>query len=167
MKPWMEDFIHLCLAKIPDLLYRKRLTAELSDHLASLSEDLEAEGLPAGQAQALALERMGDPEVLSAAYLAQWRQRMNTPRYRPPSPAVSAVLCLLRRPDVWAWGTVYCQHLQLRNHPTRLLGDCVPSAGPGSPCRSHDRRVYPAAGISSDSAAGSMPPCRCCPFCAG
>lgn len=23
MKPWMEDFIHLCLAKIPDLLYLK------------------------------------------------------------------------------------------------------------------------------------------------
>ncbi len=61
MKPWMEAFIHQCLVKIPDLLYRKRLTAELSDHLASLSEDLEAEGLPAGQAQALALKRMGQP----------------------------------------------------------------------------------------------------------
>lgn len=84
MKPWMEDFIRLCLAKIPDLPYRRRLAGELTDHLDSLSADLEAGGLTAQQAQALALERMGDPEVLSAAYLAQWRQRMNTPRYRLP-----------------------------------------------------------------------------------
>lgn len=81
MKPWMEDFIHLCLAKIPDLLYRKRLTAELSDHLASLSEDLEAEGLPAGQAQALALERMGSPEELSRQLYGRWRQHIRSPRY--------------------------------------------------------------------------------------
>ncbi|MDR3728766.1 MAG: hypothetical protein Q3X94_03200 [Oscillospiraceae bacterium] len=84
MKPWMEDFICLCLSKIPDLPYRRRLAGELADHLASLSADLEAGGLTAGQAQALALERMGDPEALSAAYLAQWRQRMNAPRHRLP-----------------------------------------------------------------------------------
>lgn len=84
MKPWMEDFIRLCLSKIPDLPYRRRLAGELADHLASLSADLEAGGLTAQQAQALALERMGDPEALSATYLAQWRQRMNTPRHRLP-----------------------------------------------------------------------------------
>lgn len=81
MKPWMEEFIHQCLVKIPDLLYRQRLTAELSDHLASLSEDLEAEGLPAGQAQALALERMGDPEELSRQFYSRWRQHVRSPRY--------------------------------------------------------------------------------------
>lgn len=84
MKLWMEDFIRLCLVKIPDLPYRRRLAGELADHLEALSADLEAGGLSPGQAQALALERMGDPEVLSAAYLAQWRQRMNTPRHRLP-----------------------------------------------------------------------------------
>lgn len=81
MKPWMEEFIRQCLAKIPDLLYRKRLTAELSDHLASLSEDLEAEGLPAGQAQALALERMGRPEELSQQLYGRWRQHICSPHY--------------------------------------------------------------------------------------
>lgn len=81
MKPWMEEFIHQCLVKIPDLLYRQRLTAELSDHLASLSEDLEAEGLPAGQAQALALQRMGSPEELSRQFYSRWRQHVRSPRY--------------------------------------------------------------------------------------
>ena len=47
MKPWMEDFIRLCLAKIPDLPYRRRLAGELTDHLDSLSADLEAGGLTA------------------------------------------------------------------------------------------------------------------------
>ena len=81
MKPWMEEFIRQCLAKIPDLLYRNRLTAELSDHLASLSADLEADGLTAGQAQALALERMGDPEALSRQLYSRWRQHVRSPRY--------------------------------------------------------------------------------------
>lgn len=85
MKPWMEPFIRLCLAKIPDLPYRRRLAVELADHLASLAADLETEGgLTARQAQILALERMGDPEALSTVYREQWRQRMNTPKYRLP-----------------------------------------------------------------------------------
>ena len=81
MKPWMEEFIHQCLVKIPDLPYRRRLAGELSDHLASLSEDLEAEGLPAGQAQALALQRMGSPEELSRQFYSRWRQHVRSPRY--------------------------------------------------------------------------------------
>lgn len=80
MKPWMEDFIRLCLSKILDLPYR-RLAGELADHLASLSADLEAGGLTAGQAQALALERMGDPEVLSRQLYSRWRQHVRSPRY--------------------------------------------------------------------------------------
>ena len=64
MKPWMEDFIRLCLAKIPDLPYRRRLAGELADHLASLAADLEEEGLPAGQARAEALEPMRGPYPL-------------------------------------------------------------------------------------------------------
>ena len=81
MKPWMEDFIRLCLSKIPDLPYRRRLAGELADHLASLSEDLEAEGLPARQAQALALQRMGSPEELSRQLYGRWRQHIRSPRY--------------------------------------------------------------------------------------
>lgn len=81
MKPWMEEFIRQCLVKIPDLLYQKRLTAELSDHLNSLCEDLEAEGLSAGQAQAQALERMGSPEELSRQLYDRWRQHIRSPRY--------------------------------------------------------------------------------------
>lgn len=81
MKPWMEPFIHLCLARIPDRLYRKRLASELADHLASLTSDLEAEGLSAQQAQALALERMGNPETLSRQLSERWRQHVRSPRY--------------------------------------------------------------------------------------
>ena len=81
MKPWMEDFIRLCLSKIPDLPYRRRLAGELADHLASLSADLEAGGLTAQQAQALALERMGSPEKLSRQLYGRWRQHIRSPRY--------------------------------------------------------------------------------------
>ena len=81
MKPWTEEFIRLCLSKIPDLPYRRRLAGELADHLASLSADLEAGGLTAGQAQALALERMGDPEALSRQLYSRWRQHVRSPRY--------------------------------------------------------------------------------------
>lgn len=84
MKPWMEDFIRLCLAKIPDLPYRRRLAGELADHLASLAADLEEEGLPAGQARAQALERMGDPYALAGQYAAEWRRRAGRPRYWAP-----------------------------------------------------------------------------------
>lgn len=85
MKPWMEPFIRLSLAKIPDLPYRRRLAGELADHLESLAADLESEGgVTARQAQELALERMGDPETLSTVYREQWRKRMNTPKYRLP-----------------------------------------------------------------------------------
>ena len=81
MKPWMEPFIRPCLARIPDRLYRKRLTAELADHLESLSADLKAEGLSVQQAQALALERMGNPEELSRQPYGRWRQHVRSPRY--------------------------------------------------------------------------------------
>ena len=81
MKPWMEHFIRLCLAKIPDPSYRRRLAGELSDHLAALSADLEAGGLSPGQAQALALERMGSPQALSRQFYARWRRHIRSPRY--------------------------------------------------------------------------------------
>lgn len=81
MKPWMEEFIRQCLVKIPDLLYQKRLTTELSDHLASLCEDLEAEGMPAGQAQVLALVRMGNSEELSRQLYDRWCRHIRSPRY--------------------------------------------------------------------------------------
>lgn len=97
MKPWMEDFIRLCLSKIPDLPYRRRLAGELADHLASLSADLEAGGLTAGQAQALALERMGDPEVLSRQLYSRWCQHVRSPRYVLSQLALAWLgqLCLL------------------------------------------------------------------------
>ena len=81
MKPWMEPFIRPCLARIPDRLYRKRLTAELADHLESLSADLKAEELSVQQAQALALERMGNPEELSRQLYGRWHQHVRSPRY--------------------------------------------------------------------------------------
>ena len=82
MKPWVEHFVHACVAEIPDLVYGRRLSRELADHLESLASDLERQGLSSDEARQRALEHMGDPGALSTVYLEQWRQRMNTPRPR-------------------------------------------------------------------------------------
>lgn len=84
MKPWVEHFVHACVAEIPDLVYGRRLSRELADHLESLASDLEGQGLSSDEARQRALEHMGDPGALSTVYLEQWRQRMNTPRHRIP-----------------------------------------------------------------------------------
>ncbi|MFR3664725.1 permease prefix domain 1-containing protein [Flintibacter sp.] len=84
MKPWVEHFVHACVAEIPDLVYGRRLSRELADHLESLASDLERQGLSSDEARQRALEHMGDPGALSTVYLEQWRQRMNTPRHRIP-----------------------------------------------------------------------------------
>ena len=84
MKPWVEHFVHACVAEIPDLVYGRCLSRELADHLESLASDLEGQGLSSDEARQRALEHMGDPGALSTVYLEQWRQRMNTPRHRIP-----------------------------------------------------------------------------------
>lgn len=48
-----------------------RYAAELEDHLEDLTTELIAAGVPPEQARATARQRLGDPEVLAAAMLAQ------------------------------------------------------------------------------------------------
>lgn len=81
MNTWMKEFISQCLTCVPSSAYRRRLEQELEDHLSALACFLEKEGLSSSQAQASALEHMGDPRSLSAAYLDQWRRHICTPRY--------------------------------------------------------------------------------------
>ena len=69
MKPWVEHFVHACVAEIPDLVYGRRLSRELADHLESLASDLERQGLSSDEARQRALEHMGDPGALSTVCL--------------------------------------------------------------------------------------------------
>jgi hypothetical protein len=48
-----------------------RYAAELEDHLEDLAAELTAAGMPPEQARAAACQRLGHPEVLAAAMLAQ------------------------------------------------------------------------------------------------
>jgi hypothetical protein len=52
-----------------------RYNAELDEHLADLTDELIASGLPPDQAHAAALDRLGDPETLAASMLAEPRLR--------------------------------------------------------------------------------------------
>ncbi len=84
MKPWVEHYVQRCVSQIPDLVYGRRLSRELADHLELLAANLEEQGLSPHEASQQALAYMGDPGELSAVYLEQWRKRMNTPRHKIP-----------------------------------------------------------------------------------
>ncbi|WP_055047183.1 permease prefix domain 1-containing protein [Devosia sp. A16] len=52
-----------------------RYTAELTEHLADITDELIAGGMQPARAHAEALSRLGDPEILAAAMLGQPRLR--------------------------------------------------------------------------------------------
>lgn len=52
-----------------------RYSAELSEHLADITDELIASGVPPARAHGAALSRLGDPETLATAMLAQPRLR--------------------------------------------------------------------------------------------
>jgi len=72
---WTTKFIARCLDGLPKDNYRARATAELTDHLLELAEELEAGGYSPEEAQARTLELMGDPEQLNPSFRAEWVQR--------------------------------------------------------------------------------------------
>ena len=69
MKPWVEHYVQRCVSQIPDLVYGRRLSRELADHLELLAANLEEQGLSPHEASQQALAYMGDPGELSAVYL--------------------------------------------------------------------------------------------------
>ena len=72
---WTADFLNRCLEDIPPCRYRRRLQAELEDHLFSLAADLEETGLSPEDAQEQALAYMGDPEKLNRSCREEFHRR--------------------------------------------------------------------------------------------
>ena len=71
---WQQQWIDEILAEIPTGDYRRRLEAELRDHLDSQCRALTEAGWTPDQAQAEALSAMGEPGALRKEYKAAWRR---------------------------------------------------------------------------------------------
>lgn len=92
---WTRDFISRALEGIPKDKYRKRMKAELEDHLIALARDLEDNGTAPEQAREQAVALMGAPEDLNVSFREVWLTRANNWKYCLASllkPAVHAVL---------------------------------------------------------------------------
>lgn len=71
---WQQKWIDGVLAEIPAGSYRRRMEAELRDHLESQCRALAEAGWTPDQAQAETLRTMGEPEALRKEYKAAWRR---------------------------------------------------------------------------------------------
>ena len=74
---WQQQWIDGILAEIPAGAYRRRLEAELRDHLDSQYRALTEAGQTPDQARAEALRAMGEPETLREEYKAAWRRSLS------------------------------------------------------------------------------------------
>lgn len=72
---WKEGFIRRVLAAVPAGSWRRRMEAELRDHLDSQCRALAEAGRTQDEARAEALRLMGEPEKLKKEYEAAWRRR--------------------------------------------------------------------------------------------
>lgn len=83
---WKQRWIDDVLEEIPAGGRRRRMEAELRDHLEALCRDLMESGRTEDGARAEALRAMGEPDDLREAYLAAWRRslpgRLEALRYR-------------------------------------------------------------------------------------
>lgn len=70
---WKQPWIDQVLAGIPPGSCRRRMEAELRDHLETLCRALMESGRTAAQAQAEARQAMGEPSRLREEYTAAWR----------------------------------------------------------------------------------------------
>lgn len=71
---WKQDWIDLVLDEVPQGAYRKRLEAELRDHLETQCRAFMDAGRTQDEAQTEALCVMGTPEKLKEEYEAAWRR---------------------------------------------------------------------------------------------
>lgn len=80
---WKQQWIDHVLAEIPAGSCRKRMEAELCDHLETQCRTLIESGRTETEAQAEALRTMGEPDKLREEYRAVWRRtlpgRLETP----------------------------------------------------------------------------------------
>lgn len=82
MSSWTDSFLQQALSSVPDPVYRRRVEAELADHLDEMATDLMEAGYSPREARAAALSHMGDPRELAAQYCGEWLRRLRSPRYR-------------------------------------------------------------------------------------
>lgn len=84
---WKQPWIDQVLAEIPTGGCRRRMEAELRDHLETLCGALMESGRTEEEARAEALRAMGEPEQLREEYAAAWRRtlpgRLEALRYYP------------------------------------------------------------------------------------
>lgn len=83
---WKQRWIDDVLEKIPAGSHRRRMEAELRDHLEILYDVLVESGRTEEEARAEALRTMGEPDRLREEYRAAWRRslpgRLEALRYR-------------------------------------------------------------------------------------
>lgn len=73
---WKQQWINQVLGRIPESSCRRRMEAELRDHLEALYGDLVDAGRTRAEARAEALRAMGEPERLREEYAAVWRRSL-------------------------------------------------------------------------------------------
>lgn len=79
---WQDEFIKVCLKKVPAGAYRIRTEAELREHMEILIQERRAAGAGEEQLRREVLARMGDPARLQKAYQAEGlRRKALEPRY--------------------------------------------------------------------------------------
>ena len=99
MPDGVTDYLARCLAGVPESKYRTRLALELEGHLADLAESFLARGFAREEADRLAREKLGDPELLREEYAAAWLRQPECRR----RDLGRLLLCLLLAPaGQWA-----------------------------------------------------------------
>lgn len=79
---WQDEFIKICLKKVPDGAYRSRSEAELREHIEMLIQEQSAAGAGEEPLRCEVLSRMGDPARLQKAYQREGlRRQALEPRY--------------------------------------------------------------------------------------
>lgn len=106
---WTQQWIDQVPANIPAGSYRKRMEAELRDHLETQRRALMEVGRTELEAQTEALRVMGEPETLREEYRAAWRRSLP-----------GRLETLGRRLGTWAGGCVIMGSLYILT--SMLLG---------------------------------------------
>lgn len=73
---WKQEWIDEVLEEVPAGSCRRRMEAELRDHLETLRRDLTEAGWTEEEVRTEALRLMGRPERLREEYAAAWRQTL-------------------------------------------------------------------------------------------
>ena len=68
----LTEYLELCLAEVPSSDYRRRLDAELGEHLADLADGFLAMGYGEEEARSRAMEKLGQPEALREEFRLAW-----------------------------------------------------------------------------------------------